>query len=112
MFDPSGSLANRGPEALQRLLVSGAAAAHEQVRLLTLSEMTSLAEAADQLANLARMYIRRTCGECGAPIFWYPNEPTGQAAGWRHADQPAVYRGTSHRATATGAHPVVAHTAS
>ncbi len=99
MFDPSGPLANRGPEALQQLLVSGAAAAHEQVRLLTLSELTALADAAGQLAGLARMYVNKTCGRCGAPIFWYPNEPTGQDAGWRHVDQPAVYRGTSHRAT-------------
>jgi hypothetical protein len=103
VFDPAAPLANRGPEALQLLLVSGAAEAHEQVRLLTLSELSALADAADQLANLARIYVRKTCEVCGAPIAWNPNEPTGQSAGWRHVDQPAVYRGTSHRAMPTTA---------
>jgi hypothetical protein len=102
MFDPSGPLANRGPEALQKLLTTGIADAHKQVRLLTLSEMTGLAEAAGQLVMLVHLYVNRLCGSCGAPIAWNPNEPTGQAAGWRHVDQAASYRFGAHRALPIG----------
>ncbi len=98
VYDRDSPIANLGPLALRDLLTSGAASAHEHVRHLNLSELTELADAADLLGRLARFYVNRICGKCMAPITWYPNAPTGQAAGWRHVDQAASYRFGAHRA--------------
>lgn len=102
MNELTAPIANRGPEALQLLLTSGAAAAHEQLRLLTLSELVEIATAADRLARLARFYTDRICGVCDGPITWDPNEPTGQERRWRHVDQAASYVDGAHRATPGG----------
>ncbi|GIE35925.1 hypothetical protein Ait01nite_089700 [Actinoplanes italicus] len=102
MHELHAPIANRGPEALQLLLTSGAAAAHEQLRLLTLSELAEVADAADRLARMARYYTDKLCGVCGAPVVWFPDEPTGQSQRWRHVDQAASYVFGNHRATLGG----------
>jgi len=59
--DPVASpLANRGPEALQRLLVEDGPAAETSLRLLTRTELVSLAASADLLAHMARLLIDET----------------------------------------------------
>lgn len=61
---------------------------------------------AESHAVVARIMSESTwrCGVCKAAIWWNPNEPTGQAAGWRHVDQVAAVEyatanGGTHRAT-------------
>jgi hypothetical protein len=102
MRELTDPIANRGPEALQLLLTTGAAAAHEQLRSLTMSELVDIAEAADQLARIARLYTDRLCGVCGEPIAWHTDPPTGQARRWRHVDQQASYVFGAHRAAPGG----------
>jgi hypothetical protein len=98
MYDPLGPVAELGPMVLHEQLVEGAAKAHDTMRHLNLNELVALAEAAEQVARMARHYIERVCGLCRAPISWNPNQPTGQGAGWRHTDQAGSYRYGGHRA--------------
>lgn len=101
MTAPSWPLVNRGPEALQSLLHGDRDKAHEQVRLLTLLELTDLSTALIELNGLARRYLDNACTECGGAIMWDADEPTGQQPRWRHVDQVASYRVGAHRASPT-----------
>jgi hypothetical protein len=90
VIDASIPLVNRGAEALEALLNYDEAKAEVQVRLLTMSEMTYLAIAAEQLAKLARSYTNRTCATCNGAIVWWNG--AGQPWRWRHVDQTASHR--------------------
>lgn len=98
MTDLSSPLANRGPEALQCLLVGDRVAAEWQLRLLLRSEMYALADAARELADRARLWAtstwpvesarapaerqhpEATCHRCGGPnTAWAAPSPLWNA---------------------------------
>lgn len=55
----SAPLANRGPHALQELLVEDLDRAAEQLNLLDRTELLALAAAADELARMARDVVEK-----------------------------------------------------
>lgn len=58
-------IANRGPEALQALLVGDRAKAEASLRLLLRSELATVAEDAGELAHLARAVVAETWPDLG-----------------------------------------------
>lgn len=98
MPDLSIPLIHRGAEALESLLNYDPGRAEQQIRLLTLSELTYLRAAARQLAELAGKYVSAQCGTCGTAIVWDANDPTQQLPRWRHVDQVAAGQAGAHRA--------------
>lgn len=98
MPDLSIPLVNRGAEALEALLNYDPGRAEENVRHLTLSEITALAVAAGELATLCRKYYARACAVCGSTIVWDAHLPTVDAPRWRHVDEVVAVLVGDHRA--------------
>jgi hypothetical protein len=60
MADRSPPIANRGPEALQLLLLGDRDGAEQQLRLLTRSELQRLVKTAQVLAVMCQRVVRDT----------------------------------------------------